>query len=156
MQNITPGGYAMSAYLSQDERDELQSLKQDLLGPVKSFAAEVGKDTVGDAKRFYADKARKAQQGAALAKEKAKCQAEELRREQDRMRRRRRVMVKRALIVLALIALFCVAVLYITLAAHAEVPCAEAAVCAETGAPGGIPDWSDEVGTGGAEQIPKR
>ena len=117
----------MSAYLSQDERDELQSLKQDLLGPVKSFAAEVGKDTVGDAKRFYADKARKAQQGAALAKEKARRQAEELRREQERMRRRLRVMVKRTLIVLALIALFCVAVLYIALAAHAEVPCAEAA-----------------------------
>lgn len=146
----------MSAYLSQDERDELQSLKQDLLGPVKSFAAEVGKDTVGDAKRFYTDKARQAQQSAALAKEKARRQAEELRREQDRMRRRRRVMVKRTLIVLALIALFCVAVLYIALAAHAELPCAEAAVCAETGAPGGIPDWSGEVGTGGAEQIPKR
>lgn len=146
----------MSAYLSQDERDELQSLKQDLLGPVKSFAAEVGKDTVGDAKRFYTDKAWQAQQSAALAKDRAKRQAEELRREQDRMRRRRKVMVKRTLIVLALIALFCVAVLYIALAAHAEVPCAEAAVCAETGAPGGIPDWSGEVGTGGAEQIPKR
>ena len=146
----------MSAYLSQDERDELQSLKQDLLGPVKTFAAEVGKDTVGDAKRFYTDKAWQAQQSAALAKDRAKRQAEELRREQDRMRRRRKVMVKRTLIVLALIALFCVAVLYIALAAHAEVPCAEAAVCAETGAPGGIPDWSGEVGTGGAEQIPKR
>ncbi len=146
----------MSAYLSQEERDELHSLKQDLLGPVKSFAAEVGRDTVGDAKRFYADKARKAQQSAALAREKAKRQAEELRREQDRMRRRRRVMVKRTLIVLALIALFCVAVLYIALAAHAELPCAGAAVCAETGAPGGIPVRTGEVVTGGAEQIPKR
>lgn len=146
----------MSAYLSQDERDELQSLKQDLLGPVKSFAAEVGKDTVGDAKRFYTDKARQAQQSAALAKDRAKRQAEELRREQDRMRRRRRVMVKRALIVLALIALFCVAVLYIALAAHAELPCAEAAVCAETGAPGGILVRTGEVVTGGTEQIPKR
>ncbi len=110
----------MSAYLSQEERDELNSLKQDLLGPVKSFAAEVGRDTVGDAKRFYADKARKARQGAALAKEKAKRQAEELRREQERARQRRRVMFKRTLIVLALIALFSFAVLYAALAVHAE------------------------------------
>ena len=146
----------MSAYLSQEERDELHSLKQDLLGPVKSFAAEVGRDTVGDAKRFYADKARKAQQGAALAKEKARRQAEELRREQERARQRRKVMVKRTLIVLALIALFSIAVLYAALAAHAELPCAEAAVCAETGAPGGIPDWAGEVVTAEAAEAPKR
>lgn len=146
----------MSVYLSQEERDELHSLKQDLLGPVKSFAAEVGKDTVGDAKRFYADKARKAQQSAALAKEKAKRQAEELRREQERARQRRKVMVKRTLIVLALIALFSIAVLYAALAAHAEDASAGAAVCAETRVPGGIPVRTGEVVTGGAEQIPKR
>ena len=146
----------MSAYLSQDERDELQSLKQDLLGPVKSFAAEVGRDTVGDAKRFYTDKAHKARQSAALAKDRAKRQAEELRREQERMRMRRRVMVRRALIVLALIALFCVAVLYIALAAHAEKPRAEAVLCADTREPNGILVRTGEVVTGGAEQIPKR
>ena len=110
----------MSAYLSQEERDELNSLKQDLLGPVKSFAAEVGKDTVGDAKRFYADKARKAQQSAALAKEKAKRQAETLRQEQARARQRRRGMVRRTLIVLALIALFGAALIWAAFAAHAE------------------------------------
>jgi len=146
----------MSAYLSQDERDELQSLKQDLLGPVKSFAAEVGRDTVGDAKRFYTDKAHKARQSAALAKDRAKRQAEELRREQERMRMRRRVMVRRALIVLALIALFCVAVLYIALAAHAEKPRAEAVLCADTREPNGILDWTGEVVTSEAEEAPKR
>lgn len=110
----------MSAYLSQEERDELNSLKQDLLGPVKSFAAEVRKDTVGDAKRFYADKTRKARQSAALAKEKAKRQAETLRQEQARARQRRRVMVRRTLIVLALIALFGAALIWAAFPAHAE------------------------------------
>ena len=65
-------------------------------------------------------------------------------------------MVKRTLIVLALIALFSIAVLYAALAAHAELPCAEAAVCAETGAPGGIPDWTGEVVTAEAAEAPKR
>ena len=146
----------MSAYLSQEERDELHSLKQDLLGPVKSFAAEVGRDTVGDAKRFYADKARKAQQSAVLAKEKARRQAEELRREQERARQRRKVMVKRTLIVLALIALFSIAVLYAALAAHAEKPRAEAVLCADTREPNGILDWTGEVVTAEAAEAPKR
>lgn len=110
----------MRVNLSEEERDELNSLKRDLFDPIKSFTAEVGSDTIGDAKRFYAAKAKKAKQSAVLAKEKAKAQAEALRQEQERMRRQRKVLVKRAMIVLALLALFSMIVISAALSSHAE------------------------------------
>ena len=110
----------MRVNLSKEEREELDSLKRDLFDPVKSFAAEVSNDTLGDAKRFYAAKANKAKQSAAIARDRAVRQAEALRHEQERMRRQRRVMAKRALIVLALLALFCIVVISAALSAHAE------------------------------------
>ena len=56
----------MKSYLSKEETEELESLKQDLVGPVRSFLAEVREDTVGDAKRYYSARARKAQQDVKL------------------------------------------------------------------------------------------
>ena len=112
----------MSRFVSEDEVQELESLKRDLTGPVKSFWAEVREDTVGDAGRFYASKARKARQSAQLAQEKAQARLDALRREQARLQMRRRAMMKRAALILALLALFSAAVLFAALPARAEEP----------------------------------
>ena len=110
----------MSGIFSTEEREELNSLKQDLLGPIRSFVREVGDDTVGDAKRFYSARARRAKQSAAHARDKAAEQIAQLRQEQERARKQRKVMAKRTFLVLALLAVFSLVVLSAALSAHAD------------------------------------
>jgi len=108
--------------LGKEELENLKSLKQDLVGPIRDFTAEVGEDTIGDAKRFYAAGARKAVQSARRAQEKAAQQAEAVRREQAEMRKRRSTLMKRAAITLVFLALFSLAVISLALYAHAAEP----------------------------------
>lgn len=104
----------------KEERENLRSLKEDLVGPIRSFAAEVREDTVGDAKKFYAAQAKKAQQSAALARDRTKAQMEAIRREQERMQRQRKTAMKRAAITLALLAFLALLIISAALSAHAE------------------------------------
>ena len=108
--------------LNREEWENLKSLKQDLVGPIKDFAAEVREDSIGDAKRFYSAEAHKAAQNVRRAQEKAAQQAAALRREQAEMRRRRSVLMKRAAIALVVMALFSLAVISLALYAHAAEP----------------------------------
>ena len=112
----------MKSFLSKEESEELESLKQDLVGPVKSFLAEVREDTVGDAKRFYSARAQKAQQEVKLAQERTQARLNAVRQEQEALRKRRKAMMKRATIILVLLGLFSLLVISAALAAHAEVP----------------------------------
>lgn len=108
----------MAGFFGKDELDNLESLKQDLVGPLKSFISEVHEDTVGDAKRFYSAKAGKAKQSARLAQARAKEQMAALKHEQEKMQRQRRAAMKRAAIILAAIALFAL-IISAALSAHA-------------------------------------
>ena len=108
--------------IGRDESEELQSLRRDLVDPVKSFLTEVRRDTVGDAKRFYSAQAQKGMRSAQTARDKAKARAAAIRREQEEMQRRRKALMKRGMIVFALLALFCIVVITAALSAHAEEP----------------------------------
>ena len=137
--------------LGREELENLKSLKQDLVGPIRDFAAEVGEDTVGDAKRFYTAGARKAAQGARRAQEKAAQQAEAVRREQAELRKRRSALMKRAAITLVFLALFSLAVISLALYAHAAQPdgpgpAGSLPVCESTSC-GGVPDRTGEIVT---------
>ena len=112
-------GNKMGKIFGKEELENLKSLKHDLLDPVKSFTKEVYDDAVGDAGRFYADKAQAAKREAAQAREKTKAQMAALRREQEEMRKRRNAAMKRAAITLALLALFSIIVISAALSAHA-------------------------------------
>ena len=92
------------SFFDGEELENLRSLKRDLVDPVKSFVDEVYSDSVGDAKRFYADRAREAGQSARRAREEAAQKLAALKREQEELRKRRSEMIKRAAIVLALLA----------------------------------------------------
>lgn len=110
----------MGILLSDEER---RSLSRDLAGPVKSFLREVGSDTVGDAKKFYAAQARRAEQNLKQTREKTRAQMAAIRREQEEMKKHRRAMMKRAGITIALLALFSLIVVSLALsAASAEEP----------------------------------
>ena len=109
----------MGAFFGKEELENLRSLKHDLLDPVKSFSQEVYRDTVGDAGRFYADKARKAQRGMKLTQEKTKARMAAIRREQEEMKRRRKATMKRAAITLAVLALISLIIISAALSAHA-------------------------------------
>ena len=119
----------MGSIFGKEERENLESLKQDLVGPIRSFVSEVREDTVGDAGRFYASRAKKAAQSTKLAQEKARAQMAALRQEQERMQRRRKAAMKRAAITLALIALFALVIISAALSAHADAPEKPAAPC---------------------------
>lgn len=110
----------MSAFFGKEELENLKSLKHDLVDPVKSFTNEVYRDTVGDAGSFYADKARKAQRRAKLTQEKTKARMAAIRREQEEMRQRRNATMKRAAIILTVLALFAFVVISAAISAHAE------------------------------------
>ena len=112
----------MSAFLDDEERENLESLKQDLVGPLKQFAREVREDSLGDAKRFYAAQARRAARNAKLAQQKTAEKMARLRQEQEQMQRRRRQLMKRAAITLALLAVLSAVILSLALYAHAEGP----------------------------------
>lgn len=81
----------------------LEELKRDLVDPIRSFTEEVCSDTVGDAKRFYAAQAKKAQENAKLAEKRMREKAEAVRREQEEMKKHRKEMIKRAAIILAVL-----------------------------------------------------
>ena len=82
----------------------LNELKHDLVDPVKAFTKEVGEDTLGDAGRFYAAKARRIRDNARIARERTREKSILLRLEMEEKRKRRKAMVKRALILLAALA----------------------------------------------------
>lgn len=82
-------------------KNEKNSLVRDLVDPVKSFAEEVHKDTIVDAKNFYAAQAKKMKKNAEAARAEAARRKEALRREQEEMKKHRQVVMKRALFVVA-------------------------------------------------------
>lgn len=82
-------------------KKEENSLLRDLVDPVKSFAQEVGSDTVGDAKKFYSAQAKKMKKNAEEAKLQAARKREEMRREQEELKKHRHAVMKRAVIVVA-------------------------------------------------------
>ena len=110
----------MGSLFDKEELENLESLKQDLVGPVKAFLKEVHRDTVGDAKKYYSAKAQKVKKEAQCAQDKAKAQMAELRREQEQMRKRRKLMQKRAAIVLALLSVFSLVIISFALSSHAD------------------------------------
>ena len=112
----------MSGFFGKEEKENLESLKQDLFNPVKAFVKEVHDDTVGDAKKYYSAKAQKARQNADLAREKARAQMAAIRREQEQTRMRRKALKKRAAITLALLALLSLVLVSVALSAHAVGP----------------------------------
>ena len=91
----------MSIFLSKKERE---SLKRALVNPVKNFIDEVQDDTLGDAKRFYSEKARDVALRAKIARERAEIQTAAMKLEQEQRRKQRRKGLKRALILLAVLA----------------------------------------------------
>ena len=113
---------SMSAFLNDEERENLENLKQDLMGPLKRFTQEVREDTVGDAKRFYAAQAHRAAQNAKLAQQKTAEKMAQLRQEQEQLQKRRKQLMRRAAITLALLAVLCAVILSLALYAHAETP----------------------------------
>ena len=82
---------------------EQNSLKDDIVNPLKEFVEEVHNDTIGDAVKFYSNAARRAEKNAKAAKEKAKAKRERIRREQEELKKQRAKMMKRAAIVFAVI-----------------------------------------------------
>ena len=93
----------------------LKEIKRDLVDPVKNFAQEVGSDTIGDAKRFYAAQAKNVQKNVKLAEQRAAEKREAIRREQEEMKKHRKAMMKRAAIIFAAIILISVAILSLIL-----------------------------------------
>lgn len=128
----------MGILLSDEER---KSLKRDLVGPVKSFWSEVRDDTVGDAKRYYAARARDAGKSVRLAQEKTKQQLAAIKREQEELKKHRRAMMKRAVITLILLGLICLAIISAALNVHAEALPPEA-----EGASAAAPNFLTEIG----------
>ena len=110
----------MKNFLTQDERTELESLKWDLVNPVKSFVSEVYADTVGDAKKFYTSQARKAQQQAKRVQQRTEDQMAALARRREAQQKQRKTAVKKAVILLALLILVGVLLVSIALSARAE------------------------------------
>lgn len=82
-------------------KDEENSLVRDLVDPVKSFASEVHKDAIVDAKNFYVGQAKRMKKNAEAAKAEAARKREALRREQEELKKHRQVMMKRAFFVVA-------------------------------------------------------
>ena len=112
----------MKRFLSDNERKELESLKRDLVDPVKRFAGEVYADTVGDAKKFYSGKARQAREGAeqvrqsaVRAAERTKEQMAALAQKREEQQKRRRASTKRLAITIVLFILAVIAIVSIAL-----------------------------------------
>lgn len=91
----------MGLFLDEEERD---SLKRDLVGPVKIFLDEIHNDTVVDAKKYYAARARKIGDNVNLARNRTRERMALLKREQEERQRQRKLMLKRAALALALLA----------------------------------------------------
>ena len=106
--------------LSKEERKELESLKRDLVDPVKSFVGEVYSDTVGDAKRFYSGRARQARQSADLVRKRTEAQMAVLAQKREAQQRRRMASMKKTGIILALVVLIGILFVSIALSARAE------------------------------------
>ena len=106
--------------LSKEERKELESLKRDLVDPVKSFVGEVYSDTVGDAKRFYSGRARQARQSADLVRRRTEAQMAVLAQKREAQQRRRMASMKKTGIILALVVLIGILFVSIALSARAE------------------------------------
>ena len=92
----------------------LEELHRDLVEPIKDFSEEVYGDTIGDAKRFYAAQAKKAQEKARLAEKRMKEKAAAARREQEEMKKHRKEMMTRAAI--SFIVLSVLILIFLTLA----------------------------------------
>ncbi len=139
----------MGVLLSDEEK---QSLRRDLVGPVKSFLREVGDDTVGDAKKFYTARARETEKSVRRAQAQTREKLAAIRREQEELKKHRQAMMKRAAIILALLALFSFLTISAALNAHADAePYTQGAVyrepsfrCVSAGE-GPAPSGTDEV-----------
>ncbi len=117
---IQRGGEKMGAFFGKEELENLKSLKRDLIDPVKTFTEEVYDDSIGDAGRFYAGRAQRAQRSAELARERTREKMAAIRKEREEMKRRRSAMMKRAAIIMALLALFGLIVMSAALSARAD------------------------------------
>ena len=112
----------MRRFLSNDERKELESLKRDLVHPVKSFFGEVYSDTVGDAKKFYTTRARQAQQQAKIVQKKMEVQRLEIGQRREEQQRLRKAAIKRVAILVALLVMIGIVFVSVALSARAEEP----------------------------------
>lgn len=112
----------MKSFLSERERKELQSLKKDLVNPVKTFVGEVYNDTVGDAKKFYSDQAKKTKQKAELVRERTEEQMAILAQRRENQKRQKKAWVKKAVLTLLLILAIVLVFLSAALSARAEEP----------------------------------
>lgn len=112
----------MRRFLSKTEREELESLKRDLVNPVKRFAREVYHDTVGDAKTFYSARARQAQRNAGLVRQRTEERMAVLAQRRNAQLAQRRVWLKRAALILALVLVLGLIFVSFALSARAEWP----------------------------------
>ena len=96
-------------------KTEKDSLLRDLVDPVKSFAEEVHRDTIGDAKEFYASQARKMKRGMEDAQERAKQKKVAQKRRQEEQRAQRKIIMKKATVVFIVIIVVAVVVLSLIL-----------------------------------------
>ena len=108
--------------LSKAEREELKSLKRDLINPVKSFVGEVYTDTVGDAKTFYSTQARQAKQTAKVVHQRTEEQMSAYIQMREEQQKQRKVSAKRLGIMLTLIVLLGIVFISVALSARAEGP----------------------------------
>ena len=92
-----------------------EEMKRDLVDPIKSFTEEVCDDTIGDAKRFYAAKAKTARENARLAEKRTKEKMAAIGREEAEMKKRRKAIASRAVTILAVLALLGIVILSLIL-----------------------------------------
>ena len=112
----------MKSILSKQEREELKSLKNDLVNPVKRFVGEVYADTVGDAKSYYSDRARQAQQTAKRVQQRTEEQMQALAQKREAQQRQRKASLKWLAVTLVLILVLAVVFVSAALSARAEEP----------------------------------
>ena len=112
----------MKSFLSKTEREELESLKRDLVNPVKRFAREVYHDTVGDAKTFYTAQARQAQRNAGLVRQRTEERMAVLAQRREKQQAQRLAWMKRAALILALVLVLGLIFVSCALSSQAEGP----------------------------------
>ncbi len=110
----------MKSILSKQEREELKSLKNDLVNPVKRFVGEVYTDTVGDAKAFYSRQAKQAGQTVKQVHRRTEEQMQVFAQKREAQQRQRKASLKWVAITLVLILAIGVIFISVALSARAE------------------------------------
>ena len=110
----------MKSILSKREREELKSLKNDLVNPVKRFVGEVYTDTVGDAKSFYSKQAKQAQQTAKRVQQRTEEKMAVVAQKREEQQKQRKASLKWLAITLVLILVLGVVFVSAALSARAE------------------------------------